>query len=523
MTETHAAAACLERAATFLWSNARLLERALFARRFLGAPPEPAIAALLAYRNADGGFGHALEPDVRGPQSMPLHCEIALRALEEAGVQSGEIARGVCGFLASVSEPSGRVPIVLPGVRDYPHAAHWDAPAFDGDSPNPTAALVGLLRAQGAEHPWLDRAEAWCSARLAAPVAEAHADRRRPRLRGTPPRPRARRGPGSLPSLARPLGRATSAPILRARATASRRSSSARLPTPPGGAPSTTRCSPAISMLSPRRSRRTAAGRSSSRLRARRPCSSGAAAGRSRPSRPCAPTGASESERRGGLGSGARRCPMEQRTLGRSGLAVSAQGLGCMGMSEFYGPRDDAESIATIHRALELGVTFLDTADMYGPVHQRGAGRARDPRPARAGRARHQVRHRARPRRPDDARHQRAARVRARSPARPACGGSASTRSTSTTSTASIRETPIEETVGAMAELVRAGQGPLPRPVGGRRPQTLRRAQRRASRSAALQTEYSLWSRDPEDGDARRPAASSASASSPTARSAAAS
>ena len=60
---------------------------------------------------------------------------------------------------------------------------------------------------------------------------------------------------------------------------------------------------------------------------------------------------------------------MEKRELGRSGLRVSALGLGCMGMSEFYGERDDAESIATIHRALELGVDFLDTADMYGVGH----------------------------------------------------------------------------------------------------------------------------------------------------------
>src|SRR5438270_1758153 len=57
---------------------------------------------------------------------------------------------------------------------------------------------------------------------------------------------------------------------------------------------------------------------------------------------------------------------MEQRSLGKSGLKVSAAGLGCMGMSEFYGPSDDAQSIATIHHALDLGINFLDTADMYG-------------------------------------------------------------------------------------------------------------------------------------------------------------
>src|SRR5262245_23916271 len=68
---------------------------------------------------------------------------------------------------------------------------------------------------------------------------------------------------------------------------------------------------------------------------------------------------------------------METRALGTQGLKVSALGLGCMGMSEFYGARDDAESIATLHRAIDLGVTFLDTADMYGPfINEQLVGRA---------------------------------------------------------------------------------------------------------------------------------------------------
>ena len=168
------ASAMIEHAADFIWRNARLLERAIFSRAFSNGSSEAVIVALTAYRNGDGGFGNALEPDIRAPGSIPLACENALLALREADIRDGALAAGICEFLASVAEPNGRVEIALPHILDYPRAAHWNSPSFGSDSPNPTAGLAGLLHFQGAKHRWLTQASEWCWGRLEHPLGDAH-------------------------------------------------------------------------------------------------------------------------------------------------------------------------------------------------------------------------------------------------------------------------------------------------------------------------------------------------------------
>jgi hypothetical protein len=157
----------------FMHSEARLLERLLFAVKFEGAEPGTVGRLISAYQNPDGGLGHALEPDVRCPESQPLFVEVGLAALHDAQWRDREFCLRLCAFLERVSDDRGLLPLLLPSAFGSPHAAHWTSTGEPGI--NPTAAICGLLHYQGIEHPWLSRAtDTCCGLLLRNPPHEAH-------------------------------------------------------------------------------------------------------------------------------------------------------------------------------------------------------------------------------------------------------------------------------------------------------------------------------------------------------------
>ncbi|GAA3295135.1 hypothetical protein GCM10020295_21490 [Streptomyces cinereospinus] len=139
-----------------------MLEQHLFAYHFLHGGADPVETALDAYRNQDGGYGHALEPDLRGPVSQPLHSAHALRVLDSIGRCGGQRVERVCRYLTSVSGPDGALPSIRPSRRGYPTAPF--VPVAD-DPPSEllaTGPVVGLLHRNEVWHAWLFRATDFC-------------------------------------------------------------------------------------------------------------------------------------------------------------------------------------------------------------------------------------------------------------------------------------------------------------------------------------------------------------------------
>lgn len=150
-----------ERAEEFIWNNARLLERRLFDFHFRSGSSQAVLTALRAYQNEDGGFGNALEPDIRCPDSQPVPTQHALEILDVIGFDETVVQR-ICDFLLSITTEEGGVPFVLPSVCNYPRAPWWNTEDNPPASLNPTAIICGLLHKNKVRHAWLERATAYC-------------------------------------------------------------------------------------------------------------------------------------------------------------------------------------------------------------------------------------------------------------------------------------------------------------------------------------------------------------------------
>ncbi|MFI9553641.1 hypothetical protein [Nonomuraea endophytica] len=158
----------LTSAATYIQLNARLLDRFRFEALFGDGDRRRVLDVLRAYQNHDGGFGNALEPDLRGPGSQPEPVEVAFHILDELDAFDDSMVNGACAYLGGVCTPDGGVPFVLPSVRDTPRAPWWQT---DDDPPGnlvPTASIAGLLHKHGVRHPWLVRATDFCWSAIAA-------------------------------------------------------------------------------------------------------------------------------------------------------------------------------------------------------------------------------------------------------------------------------------------------------------------------------------------------------------------
>jgi hypothetical protein len=157
-----------DKAQDFIWRNARILERHLFACLFTEGSKQPVLAALRAHQNVDGGFGHGLEPDKRCPYSQPVDVEFAFKILDQVDGFNDAMVLQACGFLETITTEEGGVPISLPTAIKYPHTPWWEVPEDPPADLNPTASLVGLLLKHGVCHTWMERAVDFCRLGISA-------------------------------------------------------------------------------------------------------------------------------------------------------------------------------------------------------------------------------------------------------------------------------------------------------------------------------------------------------------------
>lgn len=156
----------LDAAERFVLANARLLDRHRLALLRGAGSADRVLEALRPYRNADGGYGHALEPDVRGPDSEPTAALAALEILHEAGASADPAVDGIAAWVDGVAEGDGAVPFVVPTTDRYPHAP-WMAPIPGGS--HLTFAIAGAFWTARPDASWLELGTAWSWDRLARP------------------------------------------------------------------------------------------------------------------------------------------------------------------------------------------------------------------------------------------------------------------------------------------------------------------------------------------------------------------
>ncbi|MEV5604534.1 hypothetical protein AB0L33_24120 [Streptomyces sp. NPDC052299] len=152
----------LARAERFIWLTARVLEQRRFAHQYLRGSADAVETALTAYANEDGGYGHALEPDLRGPVSQPLHTAHALSVLDSIGRCAGLRVERICRYLTEVSTKEGALPALLPSQRDYPAAPFIPIVDHPPAELLATGPVVGLLHRNEVWHAWLFRATDFC-------------------------------------------------------------------------------------------------------------------------------------------------------------------------------------------------------------------------------------------------------------------------------------------------------------------------------------------------------------------------